>query len=101
MYMQSSYALTNEVIWIEQIIVPHLDGEPWRQPPLCCVQTVEVLLLPHHHDFLLGEVFKGEQQTPVEVSLSIQGAVVDISLLGLIQSLEPPAVRSMPTAKGN
>ena len=97
--MQSSHALTNEVIWIEQIIVPHLDGEPRRQPPLCCVQTVEVLLLLHHHDLLLGEVLKGEHQTPVEVPLSIQGAVVDISLLGVIQSLEPPAVRSNANSK--
>ena len=36
--------LTNEVVWVEEVIVPYLHGEDGRQVPLSLSQTVEVIL---------------------------------------------------------
>ena len=83
--------LTHVFIGANELTVPQLDSEAWRQPPLSLAQTVEVLLLLHHHDLLLGEILKGKHKTPVKVSLSTDTAVMDISLLWRFFSLHPTA----------
>lgn len=84
-------ALTNEVIRAEEVIVPHLQGEARGHMDLRLGQTVEVLLLLDDHDLLWREVLEGEHHSPVEVALSIHRAVVNICLLRLILTSQPPA----------
>lgn len=41
--------LTNEVIRVEEVIVPHLNGQTGRKVQLGLVQTVEVCLTEQQH----------------------------------------------------
>lgn len=65
------HPLTDEVIRIEEVIVPYLHGEYGREVALRLGQAVEMLLLLNHHDILSRQVLHREHKSPVEVALSI------------------------------
>lgn len=54
-------------------------------------------LLLDDHDLLGRDVLKGEHKPPVEVTLSVHGAIVDIGLLGLVLSTQPATTRERDT----
>ena len=62
---------TNKVIRVEEIIVPDLHGEDWREVTLCLGQAVEVLLLSDDHHVLSREVLHWKHKPPVEITLSV------------------------------
>ena len=49
-----------------------------------------MFLLLDHHDFLSRQVFEGEHVSPVEVTLPVQRSVMNVRLLFLVLTLEPP-----------
>ena len=79
--------LTNEVVWIEEVVVPHLEGESRRNWNFRLAQTVNMFLLSHHQHPLSSQVLEWEDKPPVEVSLSVHGSVVHICLLCLVLTL--------------
>ena len=87
--VDSRHFLTDEIVRVEEIIVPDLEGDLWWKPTFCLVQTEEMLKLPCNHDLLLRDVLEREDQPPVEVTFSIHGSIVNISFLGFFFSLEP------------
>ena len=56
---------------------------------LCLAQAVEVLFLLDDYHLLRWEVLEWEHKAPVEVALSVHGAVVHVRLLGIVLSPNP------------
>ena len=81
--------LTNKVVWSEDIIVPNLHGEDWKNVLLCLCQAIEVFFFLDNHDILSCEVFQGEHKSPVKVPFTVQCAIVNISLLRIVNSTKP------------
>ena len=58
-----------------------------RSTPMCFKNSTHLLTDDHH--LLSGEIFEGEDKSPVEVALPIHGPVMDVSLLGLVLTTYP------------
>ena len=81
--------LTDEVIWAEEVVVPDLQCEARVHVHLRLAQTVEVLLLLDDYHLLRWKVLEWEHKAPVEVTLSVHGAVVHVRLLSIVLSTNP------------
>ena len=88
-YIQERRLLTNEVIWAEEVVVPDLQCEARVHVHLRLAQTVEVLLLLDDYHLLRWKVLEWEHKAPVEVTLSVHGAVVHVRLLSIVLSTNP------------
>ena len=81
--------LTDEVVRAEEVVVPDLHCEARVHVHLRLAQTVEVLLLLDDYHLLRREVLEREHKAPVEVALSVHGAVVHVRLLSIVLSTNP------------
>lgn len=85
-------ALTDKVIRCERIAIPDLHGEFRREAILLFSQTIEVCLLLDNHRILSLDVLEWEDKPPVEVTLSIHGSIMDVSLLSRVINTTNPTV---------
>ena len=96
-----SHLLTDEVVWIEEIIVPDLHGEDGRKMALRLCQAVEVFLLLDNHHVLCREILHREHKPPVEVTLSVHRTIMNVCLLSIIFSTKPATQQRRGEGRGN